>query len=134
MDRKEWLTLYKRIWSDNEFSGDLIRRLFTEDAVYRPNVLPTIERSYVGHDEILEYMKRVVPTLQWENSVSGGTIDAGDTFVRQTWLWGIVEGKQCTEVLCTVYKFAVDGRCREVRDFVQTTDSIIKPFSGWAST
>lgn len=131
MTRDEWLTLYGRIWTDHEYSLKVIVKLFTEDAVYRPNVLHTIEAPYVGHAAIMGYMERVVPTLGWTRLSDGGVIDAGDWLIMQVWLSGEVGGAACTEVLCTLYHFAPDGRCTEIRDYPQIVDEIVEPFAGW---
>jgi hypothetical protein len=131
MTRNEWLTLYGPIWTDHVFSRELVQTLFTEDAVYRPNVLHAIEQPYKGHDAIFGYLERVVPTLGWTSLADGGVIEAGEFLIMQAWLSGQVEGKDCTEVVCTIYRFAPDGRCCEIRDYPLIVDEIVAPFEGW---
>lgn len=129
----QWLADYAGIWAERDWSRPRIARLFTEDAIYRPNVLPTIEPAYHGHDGITAYLDRTVPTLTWDEMIPGDVIDAGDRLVVQSWLTGTVEGQATTEILCTILRFAPDGRCAESRDFPVIGQGQIAPFEGWSA-
>lgn len=129
--RDAWFEAYASIWTGGGYSLEIVERLFTPDAVYRPNVVPSLERHRVGHLAILDYFQSTVPNLSWESLADGGRIDAGDITVGQAWLTGTVDGSPCTEVLCSIYRFASDGRCCEIRDYPIILATIEQPFDGW---
>jgi hypothetical protein len=132
MDRMEWIQEYGNIWSERDWSLGRIARLCTEDAIYRPNVAPTIEPAYVGHAGIVQYLDRTVPTLEWTDMVVGDLVMTDDCMVIQSWLQGMVKGEPTTEILCTFVRFAADGRCRESRDFPVIIPGHVAPFDGWS--
>lgn len=131
MERMEWIVEYGNIWAERDWSIKRISRLFTEDAIYRPNVAPTIEPAYVGHAGIIAYLDRTIPTLNWTDMNVGQVVFADDHAIIQSWLQGVVDGKPTTEILCTCVRFASDGRCAETRDFPVIIDGHVAPFEGW---
>ena len=131
MTLEEWLDAYMRFWTHQEYSRSKVEMLFTEDAVYRPNVLTSIERPYRGHDEILEYMERICPEVVLAHASVCEPIRAGDRVAVEIWVYGVLEGREETEAMCTVLSFAPDGRCTELRDYVQLASGVEAPFDGW---
>ena len=131
MNLQEWLDAYFDIWRNNEYSPELVKKLFTEDAVYRPNVLRTLEEPYIGQGRIMDYLDRWVPVVKWEKVIMRTPIVTGPNVAVEVWIYGHAEGIPTTEALCSVLSFAPDHRCMELRDYVQIIETIEHPYADW---
>lgn len=132
MQLEKWLETYRRIWMEHEYSPEIIRQLFTEDVIYRPNIIQEIEKSHYGHDAILAYLDYWIRKLRWEFMEFGEPIVSGSRVLVEVWLYGLIDNEKTTEVIGNVLTFDDDGRCKEVRDYVQFVTGVLEPpFDGW---
>ena len=130
---ERWMHGWREVWTQQRYDREHVASLFTEDAVYRPEMLLAIEPVLRGLDEIQAYLER------WGSVVGGedGTYEFGERWITgpaaayEWWGVGELEGKPVTEAGCVVLVFGPDGRCTDFRDYHQVAEVREAPFPGF---
>lgn len=133
MELAEWMEGWKQVWMGGRYDREHVATLFTEDAVYRPEVLLAIEPPLRGLDEIQAYLEK------WGSLVGDGDgrydfgerFDSGAVAAYEWWGVGELDGKPVTEAGCVVLFRAPDGRCTDFRDYHQVIEDREDPFDGF---
>jgi uncharacterized protein (TIGR02246 family) len=122
----EWIEAYGRAWRDRD--ADAAASLFTDDAVYRSHPLREPHR---GRDAIREYWAGATSGQADLDLLFGTPIVAGDRAAVEWWAQMLSDGEEVTLPGILYLRFALDGRCEELREAWHAEAGRIPPPEGW---
>jgi uncharacterized protein (TIGR02246 family) len=129
MDRERvdaWLEGYRRAWEQADTPAVL--GLFTEDATYRSHPLRPV---HSGHDGIAAYWAQATADQQDVRVRLGDPVVDGDRVAVEWWTTIRSGGSPITLVGCLLLTFAVDGRCRALRECWNLAEELLDPPADW---
>lgn len=122
----EWIEGYGRAWRDRD--ADAAASLFTDEAVYRSHPLREPHR---GRDAIREYWAGATSSQADLDLLFGTPIVAGDRAAVEWWAQMLSDGEEVTLPGILYLRFALDGRCEELREAWHAEAGRIPPPEGW---
>jgi uncharacterized protein (TIGR02246 family) len=126
--REEWIEAYGRAWEERE--PDAAAALFTEDAVYRAH---PFREPHLGREGIRAYWAQATATQAGVRVRFGEPIVSGERVAVEWWTTMRAEGEEVTIPGCLLLRFALDGRCEELREYWHLEPSRHEPPAGWGA-
>lgn len=121
-----WLEGYRIAWEKGD--ADAAAALFTEDAVYRSS---PFREPHLGQDGIRAYWEQATGS-QSETRVRIGTpVTQGNKTAVEWWATMRDDGTEITLPGILFLRFAVDGRCEELRETWNYVEETVEPHPGW---
>jgi limonene-1,2-epoxide hydrolase len=121
-----WLEGYRRAWERADARGVL--ELFTPDARYRAHPL---RPAHTGHDGVAAYWARATADQVEVRVRLGDPVVDGQRVAAEWWTTMVAGGHPATVAGCLLLTFAADGRCRDLRECWNETDSVTDPQPDW---
>jgi hypothetical protein len=126
MDVREWIAAYGRAWVGRD--PEAAAALFTEDAVYRSH---PFREPHTTTDGILAYWTSATSTQEELDLRFGEPVVEGRKAAVEWWAIMRDEGVWITLPGSLLLRFAVDGRCEELREYWHVEEGRHGPPPGW---
>ncbi len=125
----EWLERYRFAWEQAD--PDAVAALFTDDAIYRSS---PFREAHRGPEGIREYWTRATGSQSDTRVLFGTPIVEGNRVAVEWWttFTDAAEGEGTLPGILFL-RFALDGRCEELREAWNWETGTHQPHDGWGS-